>query len=455
MLLAVFWAAAAACGDAPDREPDVILVTLDTTRADHLGVYGYERDISPFLDEFARQSVVFERAWATGAWTLPTHASMLTGRYVSNHGARFDHAAPNVALSEVLEGDFFEKHKANRLPEDEVTLAELLSQRGYATAAFGGGPWLAQPFGLMQGYQLMDTQIKSAEGRSAEELTSRMIAWIESSARDRPLHALINYFDPHSPYSPPPGFDDLPGVRIALEPGQDPIFINGGGRLKKAQRVAMVDRYDGEIRYMDHHFGRLIAALQRAGRYENALIIVVGDHGELFGEHGVMGHGRWLYEGILRIPLLVHFPGGQGAGTVEKSPVSQVDLLPMIASQLAIELPRAIDGVPIGSRENVLAEVFRDPFSVGHYGARYDRDLAALVQWPWKLIRSDTGDHQTYNLSQDRLERHDRKRAAVRPDLERALTGELGALQPRLESTPPTGVTKELKESLRSLGYIE
>jgi arylsulfatase A-like enzyme len=444
-------------GSEPERvrRPDVILVTLDTTRADHLGVYGYDRDISPSLDRFARDSVTFRRAWATGAWTLPTHASILTGRYPSNHGAHFDHSREGVALSAVLEGDFFAEHKASRLPEDEVTLAELLQEQGYATAAFTGGPWLAPPFGLMQGYQVADTEIRDVAGRSAEELTDRCMRWLESIPLDRPVHVLVNYFDPHSPYEPPPGYDDLPGAGIPMDPEQNAIFINGGRELTAEQRSAAVDRYDGEIRFMDHHFGRLIAALERLGRFEDALIIVVGDHGELFGEHGVMGHGRWLYEGVMRVPLLVHHPGGRQAGSFSDAPVSQVDLLPMVARELGLELPRPVDGLPVGRRGLVFAEAFREPISVRVYGDRYDRDLTALVRWPWKLIAGDTGAREIYDLSADAGEREERGDSRIAASLEHDLAGTISALQPKLEATPPTDVPPELRDALRQLGYIE
>ncbi|MEE8473907.1 MAG: sulfatase [Myxococcota bacterium] len=455
LLLSLPLSTALACREASQRPTDVILVTLDTTRADHLGVYGYERDITPFLDRFARDAVTFQRAWAAGAWTLPTHASMLTGKYPSSHGARFNQGASNVALSEVLEGDFFARHKASRLPEDEVTLAELLSERGYATAAFAGGPWLAPPFGLMQGYELQDSLATDVGGRSAEELTNRLIAWLAALPADRPAHALINYFDPHSPYEPPPGFDDLPGVAIPIDPEQNEIFVNGGRRLSARQRRAVVDRYDGEIRYMDHHFGRLIDALREMGRFDDALIIVLADHGELLGEHGFLGHGRWLYEGVLRIPLLVHFPGGEGAGKTEAALISQVDLLPMIASRLGFELAAPVDGVAIGARTHVFAEVYRDPFSVSTYKNRYDRDLSALVRWPWKLIASDTGIREIYELQHDPSERRDRKHAAMGDALERALADARAAIEPRHEAVAPSDVPPELQENLRDLGYIE
>jgi arylsulfatase A-like enzyme len=454
-IVLAFCTAAFACNAPEPRPPDVLLITLDTTRADHLGVYGYGRDTSPNLDRFAHDAVTYQRAWASGAWTLPTHASMLTGKQITSHGARFNLLTPDVALSEIFEGDFFTKHKANRLAEDEVTLAELLVQKGYATAAFAGGPWLAPPFGLMQGYALADSNVASPKGRSAEELTNNLIAWMSSIPTDQPLHALINYFDPHSPYDPPPGFDEFPGAKVPLDPGQDGLFINGGKKLSDAQRTAVVDRYDGEIQYMDHHIGRLLGALRDNGRYENALIIVVGDHGELFGEHGVMGHGRWLYEEVIRVPLIIRHPGGKMSGTSVASPVSQVDLLPLIASELSFQLPDGIDGLPVGARDVVLAEAFRDPFSVTTYKNRYDRDLASLIRWPWKLIASDTGEREIFDLETDPRERGAQRGSDQLSAMETAIAKAIGALVPRVGNEPPSDVSPEIVENLRKLGYID
>lgn len=435
--------------------PDVIVVTLDTTRADHLGIYGYPRATSPGIDRFAQDAVVYEHAWAAGAWTLPTHASILTGKHVSSHGARFNLDAADASLSEVFDGEFFARHKASRLASEEVTLAELLARRGYATAAFAAGPWLAPPFGLLQGYQHRDAQMPGVEGRSAEEITNRFIEWMSSLPEDQPLHALVNYFDPHSPYAPPDGFDDLPHARDPLDPNQDELFVNGGAPLSEGQIAILTDRYDGEIRYMDHHLQRLLAALQRVGRYRDALIILVGDHGELLGERGVIGHGRWLYEGVLHVPLLVHFPGEVGAGRRESAPVSQVDLLPLVARELGLELPPGVEGVAPGERDALLAEAYRDPFSVNSYGDRYDRDLVALLRWPWKLIESDRGEFELYRLDADPLERDPVPDPARRDTLERALAATRAALGPARAATPATGVGPELQESLRALGYVE
>jgi arylsulfatase A-like enzyme len=446
---------ALACSREVTSQPDVVIVTLDTTRADHLGIYGYERDTSPAIDRFARDAVVYDRAWASGAWTLPTHASIITGKHVSSHGARFDTSGADASLSQVLEGEFFERHEARRLPEDEVTLAELLSDRGYATAAFAAGPWLAPPFGLLQGYQVRDAEVRGVAGRRAEEITDHVIEWLISLPNEVPMHALVNYFDPHSPYEPPKGFDDLPHARDPLDPEQDEMFVNGGAILKQAQRRALIDRYDGEIRYMDHHVGRLLAALRRVDRYRGALIVLVGDHGEIFGEHGVIGHGRWLYEPVLRVPLLVHFPDGANAGRRETHPISQVDLLPLSAAELGLELPPGVEGVGPGEREWVLAQTFRDPFSLSSYGERYDRDLTALVRWPWKLIASDRGLMEIYQLDEDPAEAQPVADPATATHLAKALAEIRSELGPMREAPRATGVDAQLEESLRALGYVE
>ena len=157
----------------------------------------------------------------------------------------------------------------------------------------------------------------------------------------------------------------------------------------------------------------------------------------------------------LCLGLFACFHHQAGAGRIEGAPFSQVDLLPMIASRLGLELSAAVDGVAIGARTQVLAEVFRDPFSVSSYGERYDRDLRVLVRWPWKLIASDTGIREIYQLQLDPREIRNRKGAVIGDALERALADARATIEPRRETVAPTGVPPELRENLRDLGYIE
>ncbi len=441
------------CRSGAVPSPDLIVITLDTTRANHLGAYGYARAISPSLDAFARDTVVFRAAWSTSSWTLPAHASIFTGKHPTSHGAHHDADAGDATLADALGGAWFRELRVNRLPDQEVTIAELLRERGYATAAIVGGPWLAAPFGLLQGYELQDAQVNSIVGRSAQELTDRAISWLQGVPRAQPLHLFVNYFDPHEPYTPPTGFDDLPLARTPLPVRQ--MDINKGRSLKPGERDVFVDRYDGEIRFTDHHFGRLMKALSELGRYEDALIVVVGDHGELLGEHGFIGHGRWLYEELLRVPLFVRFPRGRGAGTTTNDPISVIDLLPLIAKELNLPLPPGVEGVLVGDRRVVLAEIFRNGHSLKHYGPRFDRDLVALIRWPWKLIVSDRGERELYRLDIDPAESRDRAGAEVEEELLRELEQARAALSPPREPAAPGSVDPALRERLRSLGYIE
>jgi len=168
-----------------------------------------------------------------------------------------------------------------------------------------------------------------------------------------------------------------------------------------------------------------------------------------------MGHGRWLYEGIVRVPLLIRFPWGRAGGTRDTRPVSQVDLLPIVAGETGIALPRKIDGLPLGERESLLAEAYRDPFSLSAYGERYDRDLIALVRWPWKLIVSDTQEREAFDLARDPRETQSLSDAPVDAALRKELEASLERREVRGRTVPAQGVGEGLEENLRALGYIE
>ncbi|MFQ5668421.1 MAG: sulfatase-like hydrolase/transferase, partial [Candidatus Binatia bacterium] len=213
-MLALALCALAACVKEAAIPPNVVLITLDTTRLDHLGVYGYQRPVSPEIDRFAREAVVYRRAWATAPWTLPSHASIFTGLYPTTHGARMNEKA----------GESMFGNRVTRLGESIVTLAELLRAAGYATAAFAGGPWLSPEFGLLQGYSVQHAGLPAGGrllehtpnpkniwempvNRAADELTDAALAWLRSVPRRQPAHVMINYFDPHRPYQVHPGYD--------------------------------------------------------------------------------------------------------------------------------------------------------------------------------------------------------------------------------------------------------
>jgi arylsulfatase A-like enzyme len=264
---------------------------------------------------------------------------------------------------------------------------------------------------------------------------------------------MINYFDPHAPYAPPPPYDDLPRAKSRLSIKQEDV--NRGQSLPPHQRAAYIDRYDGEIRFMDHHFGRLLDALRETGRYDEAMIVVVADHGESFGEHGVMGHSRWLYEDVLHVPLIIRFPGGRNAGEEIQEPVSVIDLLPLIGREVRLPLPEGVEGVPVGRRDLVLAESYRSRYAVKNWGKRFDRDLTAGIYWPWKLVLTDLGTPELYRLDEDPDEFINRAGDAKEADLREALRLAREALEPPKRASLPEDVSPETHQRLRSLGYVE
>jgi len=440
--------------------PDVFIITLDTTRADHLGVYGYERGVTPELDRFASDAVVYRRAWSTSAWTLPAHASILTGKHPTNHGAHFNAASGEANLGEVVSQPLSQTTagpvsliKVNRLGEQEVTVAELLAARGYETGAFVGGPWLTAPFGALQGYDEQNADIADINGRDAAELTDAAVAWLQSRPRGKSVHLLLNYFDPHAPHRSHPEYGELPPITLPPPNRSHAVAL---GTLSPDERALRIDGYDYELRHMDHHFGRLIQELRQMNRYDDALIIVVGDHGEAFGEHGYVDHTYWLYEEILRVPLIVRFPGGSRSGQVSDDAVSVVDLVPMIAQVTGVPIPEGVDGVVFGTRDVAVAEVYRDALAIsGPYGSIFDRDLFAAIHWPWKLIVSDTGAIALYRLDRDPLELENRADGKEEQELLRRLTSLREGFEPPGHLAPPTGVDPATRRRLGELGYIE
>jgi arylsulfatase A-like enzyme len=450
-LLLLLLAAAALSPGA--RPPDVIIITLDTTRRDAIGAYGGPALNSPAIDAFAADAVRFDRAWSTSSWTLPSHASLLTGKFPTSHGAYESETGGDALLSDALpdlqktETDI----RVNRLSDTEVTLAEMLRDRGYVTAAFAGGPWLDARFGLMQGYDRVDTRVMPRGGRTADVLTDRAVRWLGAVPRDRPVHVLINYFDPHSPYSPPPDFiayargeKQMPTAGPPY-PGPSSSWRYGAYDVKAC--------YAGEVRFMDYHLGRLLGALRVRGRYDSALIVVAADHGELFGEHDLWMHGNYLYEELTRIPLIVHLPGGRDAGTVEPATTSLADVPAFVAREVGFELPAGVASVDRGRREIAYAEVFREPLWIRTLGAKMDRDLWSLVRWPFKTIIGSRGERELYQIDVDPGERNDL--AAQQPT---ALVSDTEQFRRTL--APPhrrelAPVDAPMRDRLRALGYAD
>jgi arylsulfatase A-like enzyme len=286
---------------------NLILVTLDTTRADHLGCYGYDRAQTPTLDNLAAGGLRFARAFTTAPVTLPAHASIVTGLLPVHHGVRHN--------------------SEYRLADDHRTLAEVLREAGYATGAFVGAFILDARYGLAQGFDTYDDRVATTPGgtfpvatveRPAGAVTDAALAWLASVDPARPFFAWVHYFDPHAPYAPPA---DLAG-RFAAMP------------------------YDGEIAYVDRELGRLLGFLETAGARSRTVVVAVGDHGEGLGEHGEALHALFIYDTTMRVPLILAAPGVVSAG-VDEELVSVVDLVPTLLDLLAVADPVARDGLDL------------------------------------------------------------------------------------------------------------
>jgi choline-sulfatase len=407
-LAAVFAAALAglapACGRAQDEVDGVLLVTLDTVRADALGCYGGSPDVAPHLDRLAAESVRFDRARSVAPLTLPAHASMLTGLYPPRHGVH--------------------DNGVSVLPESAATLAELARERGVATGAVVAAGVLDRAFGLAQGFDDW-TQPEGARELSAREVFQTGSRWLAKRDRSRRWFLWLHVYDAHVPYAPP---------RAAL--------AQAGG-----------DAYLGEISALDGAFGEFLEPLRLDGTLERALVLVVGDHGEARGEHGEPTHGALVYEATARVPFLARYPGARGGGRASRAPVSVVDVFPTAADALGLrESARAagLDGVSLwdgepGPERGVYVESWSGWLNYGW------SPLVGWVQDELKYLHSSAPE--LYRLDSDAGELHD----LYAPDDAhvRRATDELAALWSR-RAPPPDADARfdpELLAELRRLGY--
>jgi arylsulfatase A-like enzyme/Tfp pilus assembly protein PilF len=310
LALAVVAAALGCTGGTADRPPNLLLITLDTTRADRLGCYGNAEAATPNLDRIAGEGVLFEDAVAVTPITLPSHVSLFTGQYPPRHGVR-------------LNGDY-------RQPGAQTTLAEHLQQQGYSTAAVVAAYVLSADFGIDQGFESYDEpggrQVAVAGGnalqhraiveRPAGEVTDAALRLLDGELAE-PYFLWLHYYDPHGEYAPPEPF---------------------AGRFASAP-------YDGEIAYMDSELGRLFDTLRSKGQLDRTLLAVTADHGESLGQHGEETHGLFVYDATLKVPLMLRQPDRLPAGTRSARLVSGVDLAPTLLELLEQPPLPGIDGV--------------------------------------------------------------------------------------------------------------
>jgi len=432
-----------ACGDpapapAPAApRPPIVLVTLDTTRADRIGAYGYARDTTPNLDRLCATATRYTRATSPSSWTLPAHASLFTGKLPSSHGARYDERGPLVLTDAITGEPAWDGYRARGLAVGETTLAGRLAAAGYRTGGVVGGPWMKAVFGLGRGFETWDDDgIEALNGRLADAVTDAAIAWLE---RDdgRPPFLFVNYYDPHFPYAPPREHAERYLGRSVRD---EDVFD---------ERV-MPDLYDGELRFMDAQLGRLLDALRARGLFDDAWIVVTADHGELLGEDGRLGHGETLTQEEIHVPLIVKAPG-QARGRVEAGPAQLHDVAPTLLAALGLEAGAAVQGEVLPDvRHPVVAELY--PLEAFSERGDWRVLITGDLKYSWssrgvrRLVDLSTAPHARRDLAPSRPEQVER--------LDTALHGYLDALPPPGEAGPVRVLDEDTRAALDALGYL-
>ena len=464
----------------PDAgRPNIVLIIMDTVRADHLSLYGYERDTTPNLEKFSQEATTYSHAIAPSDITLSSHASIFTGMYPSQHGANFDPP----------------RHPGGRpLADTFHTLPQILSEMGYLTmgvvANYG---FLGPSFKLNRGFDYYDARAWIPflgqtgpyfirEGvrhllarfispyyfdmrfRRAELINGEVFRLLEKVHEEaKPFFLFINYMDTHWAYIPPHPFDKL-------YPGKDGTFTTARFRamqyevmtlqreVKQVERNHIVSQYDGSISYLDFQLSKLIAELKKLGKYENCLIIITSDHGETFGEKHLLQHGSSVYQNQVGVPLIIKYPHTQQKVRVDE-PVSLVDIMPTVLDALGRKFPAGIQGqslVQPGSKEPriLISESFENSeYRLWH--GRFRRIERAIFSGPLKFISSTKGKRELYDLSKDPSEKENLYNADSRPakEFDARLSQWLASV-----NNKPVGSAGELDrnalERLRSLGYI-
>jgi arylsulfatase A-like enzyme len=456
--LAILSLATLACdGGEPARgaagQPqNLLLVMLDTTRADHLSCYGYERDTTPTIDALAGEGVRFEGAFAQSSLTPVSAGTLLSGAHPFRHGVRSLYVVGKQAMS-----------------ADVASLFELLGASGRRTAGFVSAKPMGAQYGLARGFgeyhdDLTATKERYGIGRfgdapqrPGDETTDLALGWLDTNGRE-PFALLVHMFDAHDPSFVPPreflaehlSFPWPAELGRVVPPGSFPALQRDMEKL--------IELYDAELRFMDTQFARLLAKLDALGVRDDTLVAVVADHGESFGEHDFYTHGL-LYREQLHVPLILAGPG-LPRGRVVDARVRLVDFLPTVAELFALPAPtQALDGSSVLAVLNGAAGEPREVYAEVHHAAddqkQRETEMYSLTVGDWKYVhRPTSGAHELYQLGADVGETNNLLLAEPEHEMAQVLRHRiqsLGAIDGVVPSTE--GMTDEALERLRELGY--
>jgi arylsulfatase A-like enzyme len=460
-------------------KPNVVLIVMDTVRADHLSVYGYERETTPNLNVLARDSAIYTHAQSAADITLTSHASLFTGMYPSWHGAYCQ--PPEAAYGREL---------SKKVP----TVTEILRGRGYSTLGVAANLYLRSEFGLERGFQEFriprPVPVLSDEGRYQLRRSMRRVLNLvtDTSQFDRlysrgedinrdffstlehyreanaPFFGFLNYMDAHFPYIPPAPFDHIFPGKVSTIPQDDferpQLSILAGGPVPADYRTYWLSQYDGGIAYLDAQIGKIVAGLKQRDLYDNTMIVVTSDHGEAFGERHRVEHGNSPYQNLLHVALLIKYPRAARRGVVADA-VSLIDVAPTILNATGFPIPPSMQGrslldQALGQTAPFGRELFSETFPCPVMQPAECAGCSAriVVSWPFKYIAFNTGKKQLFNLEADPDENHELAGAAT-PETAR-LTSDLSAWMKTIpvQSKQRVQLSPEEMKRLKSLGYV-
>lgn len=419
------------------KSPDcnVILISIDTLRADHLGCYGYGKNTTPNIDEFSKDSVLFKETIAQASSTLPSHASIFTSLIPSHHGAFFSMKTP--------------------IPQEIVTMAEILKVNNYNTISYNGGGQIAAEFGLNQGFDLYDSwPSENITNETFIKKVNSAINWIKNNSGEK-FFLFLHTYETHHPYTPKKEYLDLfekdYSGDLSIRTGVGLLRKINKGKIKinKKDKEHIINTYDAEIYSMDKAFGVLVDFLKKESLYDNAIIIFTSDHGEEFGEHGMMGwHSHTLYDEQLKVPLIVKFPDSKYTPRIIGEQTKSIDILPTLLDILDIPASETFEGVSLISR--LKRKKNKEIFAVSQQDTVGQIHPTTIRTKKWKLY-----DSRLFNLELDPLEKIDvaKEHKSIKKYLRKNIN-EILQQRKIIYTGEELEPDKETSEGLKALGYV-
>jgi arylsulfatase A-like enzyme len=456
------------CGNLAEQEkrPNIVLISIDSLRADHLGCYGYSRNTSPVIDQLARTGILFPNTFSTSSWTLPAHVSMLTSLDMPTHG--------------VIKDDL-------KMGDNVKTLAQVLKNNGYATAGFISSVFVHGIYGFDRGFDtyedlssepwivkrnpdspnVTEAIFSSVDDTTSPRLTRRVAQWLRENKKKAPVFLFVHYFDVHFDYAPPQPYRDMFDPDYTGTVSARNFFYNEdiNPNMSRNDLDHVIALYDGEIRFVDEHIGKLLDLLKENCLDQNTILIITSDHGDEFFEHGHKGHQYTLYDEVLRIPLIIHWPGHLPEGKTATGMAGIIDIMPTVLDLAGINPPDTMMGTSLRTR------IFGD--DSGHSRSLLgelhcwdsDSHLFSLRTETAKIIYDSAHDKTAvYDLEKDPGEHRDVADDAgsrtPRKELEQQLHAALEHAEQekkkwRIQELPLGKRTKAQEEKLKSLGYLK